>query len=517
MWDAIKSLALELLHEDPRYRGETEASLLEWVLDTGYRGAREPHRCTRDLLYVYAASLRNAGAPGPGFESFATMVATASESFIVDNAIVEVGLPALAQRCGAYLDDPQSMPLTVGGTRDYRDQLRQIAGGGRINGLCVLQTCLDSLVAFIRLLHRGYAGSAQRYHEAFAGVYLDAAPNPFVVEKFREVGAFAGVGVAVAMNFFKDSQVPGFRDCNLDDVRHRHVGWFVKPDRHVLRLMLHATGRAAAGGINLDRLLELSDGDAAKAYASLASTLLPDGAYRLPPERSGRKAGYWRCIEDVHLLATRDRVAPLGFDRLLYLVGSGRYKHPKERLNVAQRERYNRFIQAIDAPRAGGGPLAIAIGPRAQVTAVAAAPHEPQAMPAADEGPLPAVDCFFASIDGSPQAHDLVTQLTALCEDVHVQVHYTYTGGGDLRVRAGREGPKPLEQNVITMRWLSTRGHFSCQALEPPAQCIESGLPPECVRQDQGPLSARITVRPGIDDEALLAIARSSIDRFRGH
>ena len=40
MWKTIKSLALGLLHEDPRYQGETEASLLQWVLDTGYAWSR---------------------------------------------------------------------------------------------------------------------------------------------------------------------------------------------------------------------------------------------------------------------------------------------------------------------------------------------------------------------------------------------------------------------------------------------------------------------------------------------
>jgi hypothetical protein len=39
MWHDVARLALSLLHEDPRYRGETLDGLKAWIRDTTYPGA----------------------------------------------------------------------------------------------------------------------------------------------------------------------------------------------------------------------------------------------------------------------------------------------------------------------------------------------------------------------------------------------------------------------------------------------------------------------------------------------
>jgi hypothetical protein len=507
MWNTIKNLALELLHEDPRYRGETEASLLQWVLETGYAGALEPHQRVRDLIYVYAASLRNAGGPGPRFEPFAAMVAAAAESFIGDNVVQEVTLPVLAQHCSAYLDIPGVDPLAAGGTRDYRNQLRQMAGGDRIPGFSVLQSCLESVVAFIQFLHREHGGSASNYHQAFTGACAETAPNPFVVEKYREIAAFPRVGVAVGMNFFKDSQVPAFRNSSLDHLRGRHVGWFVKPDKHVLRLTLHATGRTAGAGIDPGELFRLPDSLAVRTYGQAQG-----GPYQLDQGQPGPERGAWYCVEDIHRFAAQEGVAPLGFDRLLYLVGSGKYRDPVRPLVVSQSERYRRFVQAIDEFHAGGH---FAVDAGARVVDVPAVQHDHNPMLAAAPDRPPAVDCFYASINDSQAALELVEQVAVCCEDLHAQVHHTRTNDGDLRVRADRLAPNPREQNVITMAWVPTKGYFACKALPSPEECVQQGLPPEGVRPNTATLSSRLDVRPGIDDEAFLSIVSLSIQRFR--
>lgn len=515
MWNTIKTLALGLLHDDPRYQEETEASLLQWVLDTGYEGAPEPHQQVGDLIYVYAASLRNAGGPGPQFEPFAAMVAAAAESFIVDNLVGEATLPEFAGRCGAHLDSPGVRPLAVGGTRDYREQLRQMAQGDPIPGFSVLHSCLQSVIAFMGLLHREYGGSAPNYHQAFAGACANTAPNAFVVEKYREIAGFPRVGVAVGMNFFKDSQVPSFRRGRLDDLLEHHVGWFAKPDKHVLRLMLHATGRTASAGLDRGELYRLPDPLAVRTYAQA----VPAGPWARPYElEAGQPAserGAWRCVEDIHRLAAVEGMAPLGFDRLLYLLGSGRYKDPRQPLVVSQRDRYRRFVQAIDDLHAGG-PVAVHVGAQAVVVPAPQEHHDPDPMPAVEPGPPSAVDCFFDSIDASEAAIELVEQVTARCEELQAQRHHTHTNGGDLRVRVDRPDPHPREQNVITMAWMPTKGYFSCQALLPPDECIQQGMPPDGVRPNTGPLSSRLNVRPGDDDEAFLSIVGLSVQRFRG-
>lgn len=513
MWNTIKTLALGLLREDPRYQGETEASLLQWVLDTGYEGAPEPHQLVRDLIYVYAASLRNAGGPGPQFEPFAAMVATAAESFIANNLVAEATLPAFAHCCGAYLDSPGARPLAVGGTRDYRDQLQQMANGNQIPGFSVLQSCLQSVTAFIGYLHREYGGSASKYHYAFTGACAETAPNAFVVERYREIAGFPRVGVAVGMNFFKDSQVPAFRHGNLDDLLARHVGWFAKPDKHVLRLMLHATSRTASAGIDCGELFRLSDSLAVRTYAQEPPAAFQARPYELDQGQPGSERGAWRCVEDIHRLAALEGIAPLGFDRLMYLLGSGRYKDPSQPLVVSRSERYRRFVQAIDDLHDGravavhGGGQAVGL-PKSQDN------HDP--VPVGAPGQPSAVDRFFDSINDSGAALELVEQVTACCEELRAQLHHTHTYDGDLRVRADRPTPHPRVRNVITMAWIPSKGYFSCQALLPPNECIEQGMPADGVRPNTAPLSSRLNVRPGVDDASFVSIVGLSIRRFRG-
>lgn len=517
MWNTIKTLALGLLREDPRYQEETEASLLQWVLDTGYAGAPEPHQHVRDLIYVYAASLRNAGGPGPQFEPFAAMVAAAAESFIANNLVEEVTLPAFAQCCGDYLDSPGARPLAAGGTRDYRDQLRQMANGNQVPGFSVLQSCLQSVTAFVGYLHREYGGSVLSYHQAFADACAETAPNAFVVEKYREIAGFPRVGVAVGMNFFKDSQVPSFRNGSLDDLLNHHVGWFAKPDKHVLRLMLHATGRTSSAGIDCGELFRLPDSLAVRTYSLELPT--DAGPYELDQGQPGSERGAWRCVEDIHRLAALEGIAPLGFDRLIYLLGSGRYKDPNLPLVVSQRERYRRFVQAIDELHAGGHGAGGygAVGGSAQAVLLPEPEdnRDPIVVAAQPDRPS-AAECFFDSISDSEAALELVEQVTACCEELDAQLHHTHTHDGDLRVRADRPTPHPREQNIITMAWIPTKGYFSCQALLHPHECIEQGMPPDSVRPNTDPLASRLNVRPGVDDGAFLSIVDLSVQRFRG-
>jgi hypothetical protein len=135
------------------------------------------------------------------------------------------------------------------------------------------------------------------------------------------------------MNFLKDSQMTAFmpRDkqnarSSFNDVRFRHAGWVVKPDMHVLRLMLWISGRAQSAGISSNTLVHLNSSQT--AYASNRPRMPPVQGYSLSvgEPRGGR--GEWDCIEDIHLWAVRDSVAPLGIDRLLYLIGSGKYREP---------------------------------------------------------------------------------------------------------------------------------------------------------------------------------------------
>lgn len=159
---------------------------------------------------------------------------------------------------------------------------------------------------------------------------------------------------------------------------------------------------------------------------------------------------------------------------------------------------------------------------RGVISARAVARHRPHPPPVqapravADARPRPSArELFFRSIEDSPSATALLAHVIALCEELHVNVHHTYTDGGDLRVLADRQALNSREQNVITMAWKPTKGYFACQALASPEECVAHGLPPGDVRPNMATLWSRLNVRPGIDDEAFLSIVSRSIQRFR--
>jgi hypothetical protein len=138
-------------------------------------------------------------------------------------------------------------------------------------------------------------------------------------------------------------------------------------------------------------------------------------------------------------------------------------------------------------------------------------------LPATGDAPRPSArELFFSSIENVAAANALAARVIAVCEVHNVQHHHTYTNGGDLRVEPDRPTSHPRQQNVITMAWVPTKGYFSCQALLSPNECVEQGLPPGGVRPKTAPLSSRLNVRPGIDDEAFLSVVGLSIQHFRG-
>jgi hypothetical protein len=512
MWNELKLLALNIVRDDSRYTDETEEQLLRWVLNTGYPGARKSHESTRDLLYVYAASLLNSGAPGPAFDRFAEMITMALTRLINDNVIGEVELTVLARNCGDYLDKSDAGPITKNGTVDYRRQLERMARGQNETG--ILFQLLTSVIEFIEFLRRNYGGSAATYHRAFANTYDGACPNFFVLAKYAEISNFKRIGVAVGMNFFKDSQVRGFQIPNqtLSDTYTSNVGWFVKPDKHVLRLMLCATGRMFRGGINHEDLFNLNDQITLKAYTGFDEKNYPNQHYNLCRGRNKNEMGKWYCIEDIHRIAAREGISPLAYDRLLYLIGSGRYKDPGKRLSLSQEERYRLFINVfLDDADTG-----IQITPKIPVL---------QPLPPISRAPKTAhkmifersaSDLFYDSIAGSDQARRLIDAVTSICNTENVTLHNTYTNGGDVRIRANRSRGKSTEQNVVTISWKPNLARFSCLTILSMEECIDLGMPKENLNTNHhGPLPTRVNVSPGVDDRLFIAIVRRSIDQFR--
>jgi hypothetical protein len=284
----------------------------------------------------------NAGGPKPDFERFAGMVTAAVSSSIENNMIHPMSRAELAASAARVLRNGTALPLTRQPSGvDYLAQLDGLAAGGSPRG--ILTSTLCGVSQFTRLLSESYNGSAKCYHEAFLGWPLDHELGRFLVAKLSEIVALKRMGVAVGLNFIKDSQVPALAGKKLADLANVPISYFVKPDRHVLRLMLATTHRHQ---LNHD-LISLPEVNAKDFYAQNApQNSWPRG--RTHELRRNGEKGQWDCVDDVLHWAQEARTVPLEIDRLLYLIGSGSYVDGQT-LEVSQATRYECYFSKLFA------------------------------------------------------------------------------------------------------------------------------------------------------------------------
>ncbi len=344
--DALRFAALKVVTHDPRFASHTLADLDRYVLSTGYAGAPQSYEQTRDLLYVYTANLRNAGGPGVNMHRFGSMVVGALAEQIDDNRIVPLHLPDLARRCLAWLDTSGSLPLVRKDDALYRKHLHALADGQQPS--VPFQRHLQSVIGFIDLLNAEYGGRADRYHASFSSDTARRDPARAVVTRLNELHHLPGIGVATGLNFMKDSQVPRFSSAQLVDMLSEPLAWFVKPDMHVLRLMLHVSGRYGRTGLPARDLTFLKPVEAAQHYAELDASAgwFHTTGKALSSYRPRSERGLWTCVGDVHAWAAAEGAAPLEIDRLLYMIGSGRY-FDGVKIGMSQPQRYETLMQAI--------------------------------------------------------------------------------------------------------------------------------------------------------------------------
>jgi len=344
---ALRRAALRIVTSDPRHAHHTQLDLDRYVLATGYPDSARPYASTRDLLYTYAANLRNAGGPGVNLHRFGDMVTGALRESIVDNRVSPVLLPDLAQHCLAWLDSVHGRPLVRGSDTRYRDQLLALAEGAWPE--FPLQRLLGSVVRFIDLLNEAYDGRAEVYHQSFTTPETQQEPGRAVVKRVNELMPLSGIGVATGMNFIKDSQIPSFANATLAQMVSEPLAWFVKPDMHVLRQLLFISGRFGQTGLGAHQLAHLPFEDAKAHYAGLtpARDWFPPLAGR--PLHWGRprgEIGLWACVADIHAWAVSENVPPIEIDRLCYLIGSGRYLDGA-RSSVNQARRYAMLMEEV--------------------------------------------------------------------------------------------------------------------------------------------------------------------------
>lgn len=94
--------------------------------------------------------------------------------------------------------------------------------------------------------------------------------------------------------------------------------------------------------------MHLKQDIAALHYSELESGedwFAPVGA-ALHRNRPRGERGLWKCVSDVQTWAAAQGTAPLEIDRLLYLIGSGRYIDGAM-LSLNQQQRYRTFAEGL--------------------------------------------------------------------------------------------------------------------------------------------------------------------------
>jgi hypothetical protein len=99
----------------------------------------------------------------------------------------------------------------------------------------------------------------------------------------------------------------------------------------------------------------------------------------------------------------------------------------------------------------------------------------------------------------------IVRELGPTCE-----VHFTYTAGADLRIRATRADGRA--RNIFTMQYRTRTNDFCCRALAAPLVCQQAGF--QAV-ETADPLPSKFILNPGLaQKESVLSVIGSAIEGF---
>jgi hypothetical protein len=359
LWHSLLDLALELVREDPRHALATDADLLQRLLKPAHAEAPEPHSNTLDLLYVFATNLNRTNASGSLRWAFARMVRVAAEPFVRNGCLAALSVREFAEHFLQLLN-AGSERLAVGPAAHSanRQQLELLARGQRpLRATCSLVPLLSSVVEFSVWLNQVHGGCAAAMHQGFAAPVTGRLPNTGPRGSAEAMEHLPLIRIWSGLRFLKESQTTGFAVADahqasqsLARLRQCQAGWLVQPDLHVLRLMLHLTGRAAdvhIEGSDLAHLRGRSASSLQTLYALARPARHAQLDYQLQRGRAREERGLWQCMEDLQHLAWREGVAPVALDRLLSLIGSGEYAGADLPLAVPQRERYARFLQRM--------------------------------------------------------------------------------------------------------------------------------------------------------------------------
>jgi hypothetical protein len=287
------------------------------ILNTGYPPAGAPHSNIADLVFVMAASITNAAGGRPDWREFAP---AAVQAMLCGGAL---GMHALVGPFGVadlarWFANLRGAPPPGGWSQRmnrFLNSAAQIAGALRGNPVALDNSILNGMVGFCNWLRNHHQGDARVLHNAMSAPAI--AGHELILSSMAQLELHKGIGVAIAANFLKDSQVPPLvhRGFVMSTVE---AGWSAKPDLHVLRLMakltrgipLHAHHRRQSLRVALQSF-------SCPPIAGAGPGFFPNNY----PFAVGRRSEY-RAIEDIHHWADAIGTSALQIERVLYLIGA---------------------------------------------------------------------------------------------------------------------------------------------------------------------------------------------------
>jgi hypothetical protein len=306
-WNDVREAALQLIRREPALASEPAHGLDAYVLNTTYEAAERPQADLGDFVYVLVRSLNNVGG-GALPHGTAEMLRRAVRAIARDHASVDARMDALAAACLVALDGG----VQLGDQHErYRREL-----AGRLDGTAPAGSkILQNVRAVALALERLPSAPGGRVPAFFAGLG-DARESPtdacrFAERRLRELSAWdlRGMGLAVAANFLKDASAPLLAGVPRSELPSRAAAWFLKPDRHAIRVLTILVHPLAT---EQDVLALTSASDAALCR------LLP---IQSAPEDDPR----WAAISTGWRIAIANDIGGIEVDRIAYLIGSGKY------------------------------------------------------------------------------------------------------------------------------------------------------------------------------------------------
>lgn len=317
-----------------------------------------PYENILDFFQLYSSNLLNSGLPGPNATRFGMMTRHAIDAnnqlFLVNENLVNFNLSYFCQASRVYAN--QNPLVDNGNNQNYlmmldhwsnmnHDQIIQDFNNPPYNNT-VLKRLLESINQMAWVIIDQYQGSASIFSQGFAdqvqGEEMEAKltnANIFYQHRYLELNDVGLLGPATLANFFKDLNIGRIFNQNWLNFNDSFASYAVKPDIHVMRLMLVITGR-----ITIDSYQELLDlaRENIIQLNQLYAILQPNDDYLTPNDDLAPSE---ICINDVRRWALVINRMPVEIDRILYMVGSGR--PPNINLINEKNFRYHIFLNSL--------------------------------------------------------------------------------------------------------------------------------------------------------------------------